>query len=52
MKTEESYEVANDKRNIYKDEIPMALCMVGLMSKQAARKPFCVLFDSGSSHTF
>ena len=30
----------------------MALCMVHTMSKQMSRKPFCVLFDSGASHTW
>ena len=30
----------------------MALCMVNAMAKQPARKPFVVLFDSGSSHTW
>ena len=51
---EESYEVATDetKRNIYQDEIPMALCMVNTVSKQMSHKPCVVLFDSGSSHTW
>ncbi len=61
----ESYEVANDCSNIsddvvksdgeldiYVDEIPMALCMVNSFSKQYSSKPFVVLLDTGSSHTW
>jgi hypothetical protein len=55
----DSYEVASDdndpednNRNIYTDEVPMALCMVGAMMKHVVRKPLVVLFDSGSSHTW
>ena len=51
--THESYEVANDnKTDIYKDEVPMALCLVNTMSKQPVKKPFVVLFDTGASHTW
>ena len=50
--TGESYEVADNKRNIYQDEVPMALCLVNTMAKQPARKPFVVLMDSGASHTW
>ena len=51
---DESYEVATDdsKRDIYRDEIPMALCMINSVSKQASRRPYVVLFDSGSSTTW
>ena len=51
---DESYEVAADdsKRDIYRDEIPMALCMINSVSKQASRRPYVVLFDSGSSTTW
>ena len=51
-----SYEVADDetesKPDIYRDEIPMALCMVNTLSKQRSTRPYVVLFDSGSSHTW
>ena len=30
----------------------MALCLVGTMQKHVTHKPFVVLFDSGSSHTW
>ena len=40
------------KRNIYRDEIPMALCMVKWIAKQSSNQPYVVLFDSGSSHTW
>ena len=34
------------------DEVPMASCVVGSVSKQALSKPLVVLFDSGASHTW
>ena len=30
----------------------MALCLVSAVSKTASRKPYVVLFDSGSSHSW
>ena len=30
----------------------MALCMVNTLAKQRATKPYVILFDSGSSHTW
>ena len=52
--TNESYEVADNpkERNIYEDEVPMALCMVNSVSKARNDRKFVVLFDSGSSHTW
>ena len=50
-----SYEVADKEANeldIYRDEVPMALCVVESVSKQASTKPLVVLFDSGASHTW
>ena len=51
---DESYEVAHDgsKRDIYRDEIPMALCMVNSVAKQPSQQSYVVLFDSGSSTTW
>ena len=51
----DSYEVADNEAkelNICKDEVPMASCVVGSVSKQALTKPLVVLFDSGASHTW
>ena len=52
-----SYDVAKDdekenKRDIYRDEIPMALCMLNTVGKQKAPKSYVVLFDSGSTSTW
>ena len=49
------HEVADNKAkelDIHRDEVPMALCVVGSVSKQASMKPLVVLFDSGASHTW
>ena len=59
----ESYELANNENTecnevadknirIYVDDVPMASCIVQLFQKKENRRPFIVLFDSGSSHTF
>ena len=48
----ESYEVAVKEINVYIDNVPMAVCVVQFINKQASKKPLIVLFDSGSSHTW
>ena len=51
----DSHEAADNEAkelSICKDEVPMALCVVGSVSKQASTKPLVVLFDSGASHTW
>ena len=48
-------EAADDKAkelDMCGDEVPMAFCVVGSISKQALTKPLVVLFDSGASHTW
>ena len=50
-----SHEVADDEAkelDTCGDEVPMALCVVGSVSKQASSKPLVVLFDSGALHTW
>ena len=47
-------EVADEEAkelNTRRDEVPMASCVVGSVSKQALSKPLVVLIDSGASHT-
>lgn len=44
----ESYEVAKDNIDHNVDKVPMASCVVRLMNNQKTKKPFLVLFDSGS----
>ena len=51
----DSCEVADNEAkelDTRRDEVPMALCVVGSVSKQASTKPLVVLFDSGASHTW
>ena len=51
-KAYESYEVAMDKIDIYTDQVPMTSCVVQFMQNQASTKPYIILFDSGSSHSW
>ena len=37
---------------LYVDNVPLASCIVQFMQKQQLKKPYIVLFDSGSSHTW
>ena len=49
----DGHEVADNEAkelDTRRDEVLMALCVVGSVSKQASTKPLVVLFDSGASH--
>ena len=50
----ESYELADKKTkmNTHVDHVPMASCLVQTFQNQPNKKPFVVLFDSGSSHSW